>query len=246
MTRRRWIADEVEGDVAFLIGPNAAHLARVLRASVGQQFDVVTPAGVRSGTISGIEPQRVVFSLGEFVAEAEELPQVHLYLAVYKFDRLEWAIEKAVELGVAAIHPVISRRTEAHLAKSAEKRVERWRRIAQEAAQQSRRNQSIEVAGPQKLAEAMRGASGNKIVLAETERDAMLLNVLSPVARPVALAVGPEGGWTEDELAAFSQNGWRPASLGPTILRAETAAIAALAITLAVLTREGGENTSNR
>lgn len=241
MTRRRWIADEVEGDTAFLTGSNAEHLSRVLRARVGQQFDIVTAAGVRAGVISSVEPQRISFQLGDLVTEEEALPEVHLYLAVYKFDRLEWAIEKAVELGVAAIHPVISRRTEAHLAGSAEKRVERWRRIAQEAAQQSRRNQQVEVADPKKLEDALRNAPGTKVLLAETERDAMLLDVLGSATAPLSLAIGPEGGWTEDELATFSQSGWSAASLGPTILRAETAAIAALAITLAALT-----NTSNR
>ena len=93
MTRRRWIDEEVEGDTAFLTGSNAEHPSRVLRARVGQQFDIVTPAGVRSGTVSSVEPERVFFQLGDVITKDEHLPEVHLYLAIYKFDRLEWAIE---------------------------------------------------------------------------------------------------------------------------------------------------------
>src|SRR5689334_19026418 len=99
MTRRRWIADEVSGDQAILTGRNAEHLSRVLRARIGQHFEIVTSSGVRMGTIVDIEANRVVFSLGDaplLDAETATLP-VHLYLAVFKFDRLEWAVEKCTE-----------------------------------------------------------------------------------------------------------------------------------------------------
>src|SRR5690242_2859871 len=106
MTRRRWMADAVEGDRAFLTGSHAQHLSRVLRARVGQEFDIATPDGVRRGTISSISDDRVEFSLGERV-EAGTTSDVTLLLAIFKFDRLEWAIEKCAELGVATIVPVI-------------------------------------------------------------------------------------------------------------------------------------------
>src|SRR5205807_4348788 len=122
--RRRWIADRMEGDRAFLLGKNAAHLARVLRARPGQQFDIATPDAVRSGTIVSITPELVEFALGALIESSAEMeiPQINVVLSIYKFDRLEWAIEKLTELGVAQIVPLIARRTEPHLAKATEKR----------------------------------------------------------------------------------------------------------------------------
>jgi 16S rRNA (uracil1498-N3)-methyltransferase len=232
MTRRRWIADEVHANQAALTGENAAHLARVLRAKVGQQFDISTGDAVRQGRIVSVSDSRVEFELGEELMSAEQLP-VELLLAVFKFDRLEWAIEKATELGIARIVPVIAQRTEKHLAQSAEKRAERWRKLAHEASQQSRRIAPPEIAAPLKLKDALAGAVG--IVLAETEEETSLKQALAKSVRPVRLAIGPEGGWTEEELTLFRERGWQSATLGATILRAETAAIAALAITASEL-----------
>lgn len=231
MTRRRWIADQVSGDRAFLLGKNAEHLARVLRARVGQQFEIATPDGVRLGEIVEIEPGRVVFSTSE-LAHADALlhsTTIHLYLAIFKFDRLEWAVEKCTELGVSQIIPVIAQRTDTRLATAAQKRVERWRRIAHEASQQSRRDAVPEVDTPETMGKAVVAAPGKRIVLSESERGYALRDVVTGHSE-ISLAVGPEGGWTEVELTLFSQNGWTAASLGPTILRAETAAIAAVAI----------------
>ena len=238
MTRRRWIADEVTGDIAALTGDNARHLAQVLRARVGEQFDIAAAGRVRLGTVTRVAEERVELTLGADVDSAEfaAVPRIDLLLAVFKFDRMEWAIEKATELGVAMITPVVARRTDSHLASAAGKRVERWRKIAKEAAQQSRRADVPEIAEPAKLKIALeRAGSALKIVLAETERGQSLTEALNSVVpgRPVALAVGPEGGWMPDELKLFAENGWVSASLGPTILRAETAVIAALAVTAA-------------
>lgn len=245
MTRRRWIADQIEGDRAILLGQNAHHLARVLRAKVGQEFAIVCQdkAGsepVRLGRITEIDAERVVFDLGETI-EHTESRQVTLLLAVFKFDRMEWAIEKATELGVTAIQPVIARRTDAHLATAAGKRVERWRRIVHEAAQQSRRATIPEIAEPMTLKDALAAAplqnQGTKIVLAETDAEASLVEILGKSGgEAVVMAVGPEGGWAEDELKLFAASGWLAASLGSNILRAETAAIAGLAITLSCAT----------
>jgi len=235
MTRRRWIADEVSGSRAILVGPHADHLARVLRASVGQEFDVSTSDGVRLGRVIGIQPGRVEFELGEEVP-AQQLPRVTLALSIFKFDRMEWAIEKCTELGVSRIVPVIARRTEAHLAAAAPRRADRWRRIARQAAEQSRRATPPEIAAPTKLSDAVALPGSAHIVLSEAEREVILKDVLqSQVSGDLVLALGPEGGWTEAELGRFRQAGWTAASLGPTILRAETAAIAATAVVLAEL-----------
>jgi 16S rRNA (uracil1498-N3)-methyltransferase len=231
MTRRRWIADEVSGDQAFLTGQNADHLVRVLRARVGQQFEIATPDGVRLGEIIGIQPQRVAFSTTAISdqQDRQHSSKVHLYLAVFKFDRFEWAVEKCTELGVSSIVPMITTRTDAHLAAAAAKRVERWRRLAHGAAQQSRRSQVPEIGVPEKLEKSVLAAAGQRIVLAESEREQSLADLVES-ASEISIAVGPEGGWTESELALFGQARWAQASLEPMILRAETAAMAALAV----------------
>ena len=232
--RRRWIADEVHADRALLLGQNAQHLVRVLRAQVGQEFDVAAGGQVRVGKIVSISDDRVEFELREAVAAGPAL-DLTLLISVFKFDRMEWAIEKATELGVAKIVPIVARRTDAHLAKAADKRVDRWRRIAKEAAQQSRRQDVPEIADPAKLAEAIAHLTGTRILLAETEQEKTLKSQLQNVSQPVTLAFGPEGGWTEDEVRQFEAAGWAAATLGSTILRAETAIIAAVAIAVSEL-----------
>jgi 16S rRNA (uracil1498-N3)-methyltransferase len=242
MTRRRWIADEVAGDTAALVGEHAAHLARVLRAEIGQEFDIATGAGVRRGVITSISDDRVEFTLGEEHAR-KPVPRITLALGIFKFDRMEWAIEKCTEVGVARIIPVIARRSDAHLAAAAGKRHERWLRLARQAAEQSRRLALPEIAAPVKLKELV-GAVGiagamTRVVLAESlagsEEDNGLGAILRSRPSEVALAVGPEGGWADEELTWFRESGWVAASLGDTILRAETAAIVATALALETL-----------
>ena len=242
MTRRRWIADEVSGDTAALVGEHAAHLARVLRAEIGQEFDIATGDEIRRGTITTISYDRIEFALGNRQHRAlksrslRDAPKITLALAIFKFDRMEWALEKCTEIGVARIIPVIARRSDAHLAAAAVKRRERWLRIVRQAAEQSRRAAPPEIAAPVKVKEltddVVSAASVTRIVLAESGEDARLGDVLQSWSSEVALAIGPEGGWADGELAWFHEEGWVPASLGGTILRAETAAIVATALAL--------------
>ncbi|HEX4606443.1 MAG TPA: RsmE family RNA methyltransferase [Candidatus Angelobacter sp.] len=234
MTRRRWIADRVEGDRAWLLGPNANHLFRVLRAKAGQTFEVAADGVPRLATVAAASHEQVEFHLGA-VVESEVLPQITVYLSIFKFDRMEWALEKLTELGVAEIVPVIAQRTEKHLAKAALARVERWRKISREASQQARRVAPPQIADPAELKKAVTAAEGSRIVLAESEEQISLKAALAESHPPLALAFGPEGGWSEIELELFRTSGWKTASLGNTILRAETAAIAAVAVAAAEL-----------
>ena len=249
MTRRRWIAEHWDEATATLTGAQAEHMTRVLRAQPGIEADVVAGGHVFHAQVVAVSGGEVRFNL---IAELEADPAlpITLTMAVYKFDHMEWAIEKATELGVAAIAPVIARRTEKHLTAAAQKRAERWRRIAHEAAQQSRRCDVPLVYDPEPLAtrvrdasEAMRTSSRSMcIVLAEQERTTTLRNALEEAVAAAGtemptleIAIGPEGGWAPEEEALFDANGWRAASLGPRILRAETAAIAALAVAASYL-----------
>ena len=236
MTRRRWIADEFSDSHAALIGAHAEHLAIVLRAKVGQHFEIVAGHSPRSAHVTSVTPDRVEFELGEELPQTSS-PRITLLMAVFKFDRMEWAIEKCTELGVTKIVPIIARRTDSHLAHASVKRVERWQRIAQQASEQSRRTAPADVEAPIKLSVAAQMTAGTRILLSENERQLALKDALaahSP-AEELLLACGPEGGWSEEELAVFSKSGWTSASLGNTILRAETAAIAATAIAFAEL-----------
>lgn len=242
MTRRRWIAEHWDEATATLTGSQADHMARVLRAQPGMEAHVVAGGHVFHAEVAAVTPEEVRFNL---ISELESDPALPITLAVsiFKFDHMEWGIEKATELGVAAIVPVIARRTEKHLAQAAEKRVERWRRIALEAAQQSRRSDVPVIYEPVPLAQHVRALSqATRIVLAEQERTTTLralveeaINAASSRTPALELAFGPEGGWAPEEEALFDANGWRAASLGPRILRAETAAIAALSVVASYL-----------
>jgi 16S rRNA (uracil1498-N3)-methyltransferase len=234
MTRRRWIADQVSGNRAALVGEHAAHLARVLRAQLGQEFDIAADGVLRRGRVASVSPERVEFELGEELA-ATPAAHVTIALAIFKFDRMEWAIEKCTELGVARIVTFAAQHSDAHLVAAAVKRAERWRRIAREASEQARRLAPPEIVDPVKLREVLALPGELRIVLSEAETAASLREVCG-VGAPgsqMALAIGPEGGWTNEEVQAFGGAGWKSASLGPTILRAETAAIAALAVVMA-------------
>ncbi|WP_158749999.1 16S rRNA (uracil(1498)-N(3))-methyltransferase [Acidobacterium sp. S8] len=242
MTRRRWIADSWDQSTASLTGEQASHLIRVLRAQAGMEYDIVAGDRVWHGVIAGISGDAVRFNLMAEVEADPALP-ITLLLSIFKFDRLEWAIEKATELGVERIVPVIARRSEKHLAQSAANRVERWRRIAREAAKQSRRSDipTIEDVLPLKTA-ARQNSDAKRLLLAEQERSTTLRHAVEEAIRDagenmpaIRLAIGPEGGWTAEEEALFGVEGWRSVSLGPRILRAETAAITAAAVVAALM-----------
>jgi len=242
MTRRRWIAEEWDETTATVAGVQAEHLARVLRAQPGTQADVVAGGHVFHAQVAAVAPAEVRFTL---LSEVPADPALHitLVLSIYKFDCMEWAIEKATELGVAAIAPVIAKRTDKHLAQAALKRADRWRRIAREASQQARRSDMPSICDPVSLADYIRTQSlSTRIVLAEQERTTTLRDAIDAAMKEAGsempaleIAIGPEGGWSPTEEALFDANGWRAASLGPRILRAETAAIAALAVVASCL-----------
>jgi 16S rRNA (uracil1498-N3)-methyltransferase len=244
MTRRRWIADDWDDRSASLKGEQAAHLIRVLRAQTGMECDMVAGDRVWRAVISGVTGDAVRFTLVSEV-EAEPALPVTLLLSVFKFDRMEWIIEKATELGVERFIPMTARRSEKHLVQAAPARVERWRRVAREAAKQSRRSDVPVVEDVVLLKSAARvwaAHPGLSLLLAEQERTTTLYAAMQTALRQptmekpaVNLAVGPEGGWTAEEEALFGAEGWQAVSLGPRILRAETAGITAMAVIAAML-----------
>jgi 16S rRNA (uracil1498-N3)-methyltransferase len=155
-------------------------------------------------------------------------------LSIVRFARFEWCLEKATELGAGNIRPVAASRSERALAEAAPKRMARWEKILRGAAEQSRRVRPPLLAPVRPAAEAFREVESEMKLLLSERRGAPLIRSLAPKTRlaSIALAFGPEGGWTEEELEAAGQAGFLEASLGPLILRTETAVVAAMAVVL--------------
>jgi 16S rRNA (uracil1498-N3)-methyltransferase len=231
--RRRFFVDEVRSGRAEIAGDDARHLTRVLRVEPGQRYEISDNQRVYLAEIESARKERVIFRTLEPVAAAPETVRLILCAALVKFDHFEWMIEKATELGVAEIVPFEAVRSERGLERAAHKRVERWRRVALEASQQARRARLPEITEPQTLAEVLRRPATYRFALDEDPAAPPILNALPDRRSPeesVALLTGPEGGWTSEERAEFRAAGWAPVSLGPLILRAETAAMAGLAV----------------
>jgi len=226
MARRRFFVDSVRNGAAELAGDDARHLARVLRAQPGQIYEIADGQAAWLAEIASITRDRIQFRVIEPVP-ARELPlRLTLAAALIKFDRFEWLLEKATELGVTAILPAAAERSEKGLLEAAARRVERWRRIVFESSQQARRLGPPQILAPAPLATCL-DLPGSRLYL-EEEPGAPPLAV--PASDQLVLAVGPEGGWTATERQRFSLHQWAPAGIGPLILRAETAALAALSV----------------
>jgi 16S rRNA (uracil1498-N3)-methyltransferase len=232
MARRRFFIDSIRDGFAELHGEEARHLTRVLRVEPGQRFEISDNQAAYLAEISEARGERVVFRVVEPIDSIEPPVRITLLAGIFKFDRFEWMVEKATELGVERIAPMEAMRTEKGLFEASHKRAERWRRIAREAAQQSRRTRMPEIAPSVKFEAALAQPAGLRYLLDEEEA-APLLSALPGVrhaGQSAALLLGPEGGWTGDERERARAVGWTPVSLSPQILRAETAAAAAIAV----------------
>ena len=247
--RRRFFVDHFESDSATLRGETAEHLGRVLRAEPGQLYELsdghrVWLSRVERVALSKRGENRIEFALIEPIPAREPALEIELLISLVKFDRFEWCLEKATELGAAEIIPLAAARTDKPLIAATAKRRARWEKILVESAQQSRRlRPPILHVGPGGSAVTpeqafARSTATCKILLSE-RRAAVPIREVFPAtnetdsARGIesaALAIGPEGGWTDGEIAAAHANGFAEASLGENVLRTETAVLAAMAI----------------
>lgn len=230
MSRRRFFVDEVRDGQASISGEEAKHLTRVLRVERGEIYEISDGMGnIYLAEITLAHKGEVVFDVKEAVEPKPALVRVTLMPALFKFDHFEWMLEKATELGVERVTPLIAVRSERGLEQAAGKRIERWRRIVMEASQQSRRDRVPVVDLPVKLGAALRSRG----LMLDEEGGEPLLRALperKQSGAEVVLALGPEGGWTPEERRDFTAAGWTRASLGSQVLRAETAAIAGMAV----------------
>lgn len=229
--RRRFFVDTFDGSRAILGGDTAHHLGHVLRAKAGQLYELSDGSSVRLARIENVTRDHIEFSLGEELPSNQPLLDVTLLLSVVKFDAFEWAIEKATELGVTRIVPLASARSEKALLGAAPKRATRWSKILLESSQQSRRVRLPTLAALNRPSAAFIQYLGvTKVMLSERPEAPLLRKVLRDgSAGSAVLAIGPEGGWTDDEFESARGAGFHEGSLGKLILRTETAVVAALA-----------------
>jgi len=235
--RRRFFVEEFDGGAAVLRGEGAEHLGRVLRAEAGQLYELsdgraVWLARVESVGKGGKSGGAIEFSLVEPVEVKPPTLRIELLLSVFKFDRFEWCLEKATELGVTEIVPLASARSERNLLAAAAKRSRRWEKILLEAAQQSRqlRPPALHPLTPSAKAFANNHAGCQFLFSERLDARSMRSVQAGCLSKTIAIAIGPEGGWTDREIATARSAGFFETSLGEGILRTETAVITALAV----------------
>ena len=227
--RRRFFVEQFGQNSAAMTGEAAHHLGRVLRAEPGQLYELSDGKVAWLARIELVQKERVEFALVEPIASRESPLVTTLLLSLVKFDSFEWALEKATELGVRTIVPLAAARSEKALLHAAEKRSARWKKILLEASQQSRRVRIPELVAAEKPVKAFAQQGDCKVIFSEKAEAQPLRAVLPFKAESAILAIGPEGGWTDEELSAAEAAGFCQASLGGLILRTETAVISALA-----------------
>jgi len=237
--RRRFFVEKFRNGGAVLQGEAAHHLSRVLRAEPGQLYELSDGESVWLARTQDIGRDSVEFALVERLPVL--LPTLHitLLLGIVKFDRFEWAIEKATELGADEIVPLAAERSEKGLVAASAKRAARWRKILVESAQQSRRLRVPVLHDAATPREALR-ADNSQIRLLLSERSGAkpmreLLESATPSQQSndfirLSIAIGPEGGWTEQEWASAAAKGVRLVTLGHRTLRADAVPVAAISV----------------
>ncbi len=233
---------DVVGETIHVRDPLFTHLAKSLRVRVGERLLLNDEQRHRyHTTIHDIQTALLLAQIDR-IEEQPQTPQpcsIILGQSVLKGEKMGWVIQKATELGVTTIIPLLTDHTIPRLnPESGRKHQTRWERIALEAAQQSERWDIPEITAPQSLQEFVASSTSEDtmdLVLTERGQEKSLSTHLQARECPnsIRLLVGPEGGWSEQEKETFQARGWSQASLGSTILRAETASLAALAILLA-------------
>lgn len=237
--RRFFTHLDITEDRAIIGSDTAHHIANVLRLGIGEEIEVVWQEKIYTLKITGVSKKDVTTQIVSVVEiEQETKIEVVLYQGLPKGEKLEWVIQKATELGVAKIVPLVTERAIVKLdeAKS-NKKVLRWQKIADEASEQSKRMISPTITNVMKWQDFLTEITEENtltIVLWEDEKTVGLKEILTKNSnvKKINLLIGPEGGLTESEVKCACEKGAVKASLGKRILRTETAAIASVAIVL--------------
>jgi 16S rRNA (uracil1498-N3)-methyltransferase len=242
MTRRRFYAppDELRDSIIALSGEETHHLTHVLRMAPGDSAFVFDGCGREYRcNFRGVKDNRAQLEVGEMLPDVVESPvEITLAQALAKGEKFDLIVQKATELGVSRIVPLLTRYAEARLDdQQAARRIERWRRISLEAVKQCGRRKLVEITAPRTLREFL-GAGGlasaahQTLLLFSEQGGVAIIDALAERSnsQPVVAMVGPEGGWSDDDLAMLNEAGSKAVTLGPRVLRTETAAIVALAL----------------
>jgi 16S rRNA (uracil1498-N3)-methyltransferase len=226
------------GGIYQLLDQTSHHLSHVLRVKVGDLVEIFDGKGhCYRAKIESLQKRVSVKELEEKPKDKPISCEITLLVCVGKGEKVDWIVQKATELGVTQIIPVLSSRCEVRLPKERwQKKIEHWQEIALNACEQCGRNTIPNIRALKNFHEACRESQEElKLLLHPEERAKSMKYLLKETVSSVSLGIGPEGGWDEKEVALAIGHGFRLASLGPRILRMETAAIACVALTQALL-----------
>ena len=224
--------EQIKEDNITITGQDAKHIAAVLRCGIGDNLEVICEGLIYETEIVAIEKGLVrakVIAIPDI--QVEQPIEIYLLQGLPKGDKLEWIIQKSVELGVFQILPVAMERSVSLLtAEKGKKKQQRWQAIAGEAGKQCRRNHIPEVVIPQGLEQALQSLPKNCKIVApwEEEQEQGMGDFLSQSPAAVAIIIGPEGGISQKEIDLIRSYGGTTVTMGPRIMRTETAAIAAI------------------
>ena len=226
------------GASARLLSEEAKHASQVLRLRPGEEIFAVDEAGARFlAELTEVSKAECVCEIKEALPDNEPPVRVSVYQGLPKADKLDFIVQKLTELGAARVAPVKMERCVVKLdGKDAEKRRERLQRIAREAAKQCKRGHAPEVLAPRTWKQLEGEMRKHDLLLVPWE-DAAGYGMSAARdefkgARDIGIVIGPEGGMSESEVQALVELGAKPVTLGPRILRTETAAVAACAMTM--------------
>ena len=228
----RFFIDGTADGRAYIAGADALHIAKALRMRPGEALTLCDGKGTDfDGVLETVTDRQVTVRISASrPSQAEPTLAVTLYQGLPKGDKMDWIIQKAVELGVTAVVPVATRRSVARLEGKADKKQERWQRIAAEAAGQCGRGMLPSVERPLSWSQALSRLSGEPALVFYEGGGRPLRELVTPSTRRLSVFVGPEGGFDPEEIDAICRQGGGVATLGPRILRCETAPLAALTL----------------
>ena len=207
-------------------GDEFHHSIRVVRARVGEEVEVFDRAGnAARGVVEAIERDHAIVAVGESLPSRESPLAIHLAMAIIQLEKFELVLQKATELGVKSIIPLVTERVELRPERYSGK-LDRWNKIVFEAVKQCGRAMVPKIEAPTDFDDVL-ARTGTKILF-DSDAPPPTANRQPPT--DITLLIGPEGGWSDDELRAARDRGVELQRLGPRRLRAETAAIAALAV----------------
>lgn len=223
---------KLQADTHFDLEPGPSqHIARALRMQVGDELVLFDGhGGEYPSIISTLERKRVSVTTGKYRDANHESPlAIHLGIAISRGERMDWVVQKATELGVSKITPLLTERTEVKLTgERAEKKIRHWQQVAISACEQCGRNRVPEIASLLALSPWLADSDADRKLVLHHRADDSSADGSSPTS--LALLVGPEGGLSEFEIGSAETAGFLSLRLGPRVLRTETAPLAAIAI----------------